>query len=134
MYKCCIAISGLTCRKTYNIYVYVCLLNTTYAPVIITFIIPAMSLSVGEAAAFYLQAAIAGIAVIFVVFCVPETFEKPLGSTYNEDYSIKRNLKDLFVGFKNCFFCKNIKCCKTRIDVPHMMEPATPISANAVSS
>ena len=106
------------------------LLSTT----IITFIIPAMSLDIGEAAAFYLQVAIAGIAVIFVVFCVPETFEKPLGSTYNEDYSIKRNLKDLFVGFKNCFFCKNIKCCKTRIDVPHMMEPATPISANAVSS
>lgn len=107
------------------------LLSTTT----ITFIIPAMSLSVGEAAAFYLQVAIAGIAVIFVVFCVPETFEKPLGSTYSEDYSIKCNLRDLFVGFKNCFICKNVKCCKTKKAVTNIMEPSeSPIFANSVSS
>ena len=101
------------------------LLSTT----IITFIIPIMSLNVGEAAAFYLQAGVAGFAVLFVIFFVPETFEKPLGTTYDENFSIKRNLKDLFTGFRDCFVCKNVNCRKTK-DGMTLQEALTPINEN----
>ena len=118
--------------KTRGIGVAIAFAGNLLSTTIITFIIPIMSLNVGEAAVFFLQAGIAGIAVIFVVFFVPETFEKPLGTTYDEDFSIKRNLKDLFVGFRDCFICKNVDCCKTKREVTQVREPVTPISANAV--
>lgn len=116
--------------KTRGIGVAIAFAGNLLSTTIITFLIPIMSLKVGEAAAFLLQAGVAGIAVIFVAFVVPETFEKPLGSTYDEDFSVKRNLKDLLVGFRDCCICKNVNCCKAKKEATQITEPVTPVTAN----
>lgn len=79
--------------------------------VIVTFLFPYCSNYLGTAASFYLLAAVAATAAIFVPLFVPETKGKPLGWSSTVQFSVRRNLYEFFTSVKGslCLLCERAR-------------------------
>ena len=75
--------------------------------VIVTFLFPYCSNYLGTATSFYILAAVAATAAIFVPLFVPETKGKPLGWSATVQFSVRRNLTEFVTSLKGsfCLFC-----------------------------
>lgn len=82
--------------------------------VIVTFLFPYCSNYLGTGASFYILAAVAATAAIFVPLFVPETKGKPLGWSSTVQFSVRRNLTEFFTSLKGslCFFCGLARKCR----------------------